>query len=91
MRLHIKHMSSGSSSLEEPLLAPSQSDIDSETLPTSYSGHENSERAIVPRSINKYDWEELWRSLVHGCVQSCANAWSKLAPPHLMIMPPCSA
>ncbi|KAL3144462.1 hypothetical protein ABBQ32_004205 [Trebouxia sp. C0010 RCD-2024] len=63
-------------SLEEPLLAPSQSDVDSDALPTSSSGHENSERAIVPRSINKYDWEQLWRALIQGCVQSCANAWN---------------
>lgn len=68
----------GDTSLEEPLLAPSQSDVDSDALPTSSSGHENSERAIVPRSINKYDWEQLWRALIQGCVQSCANAWSKL-------------
>lgn len=68
----------GDTSLEEPLLAPSQSDVDSDALPTSSIGHENSERAIVPRSINKYDWEQLWRALIQGCVQSCASVWSKL-------------
>ena len=63
--------------MEEPLLAPSQSDVDSEALPASYSDHENSQCAIVPHSINRYDWEELLRALVYGCVQSCANIWSK--------------
>ena len=59
-------------------MAPSQSEVAEEALANSYDDSTNSERAIVLHSINKYDWEELWRSLVAGCVQSCANAWSKI-------------
>ena len=68
---------SSSPSLEEPLLAPSQSEDPAESLPTSYSEYDSSARAMVPHSINRYNWEELWRSLIAGCVQSCAEAWSK--------------
>ena len=68
---------SGTSSLETPLLAPEQADLDLPSASSHEAEQEDINRAIVPRSINKYDWEQLWRSLVTGCVQTCTSAWSE--------------
>ena len=76
-RFTVVKRASGTSSLEEPLLSPEQNDLSQPT--TSSHNEEDTRRAIVPHSINKYDWEDLWRSLVAGCVQTCTTAWRKAA------------
>ncbi|CAK0779165.1 hypothetical protein CVIRNUC_004709 [Coccomyxa viridis] len=78
-----KGQESDSGEMEEPLLgyaAGSASSSDSHHRSWGEQGgsrHEGS-RALVPRSINRVDWEELWRVLWGGCRDSLAGILATL-------------
>lgn len=71
---------STSGRLEEPLLAPEDRSDDYDSASHSaggksargrpYRGHERSDRALVPHSVNRINWEELWRVLWGNCCSS---------------------
>ena len=61
--------------LQRPQLDSQQEDA--EPTSSSYTGHDKSGRAIVPHSINHFDWEALLRALIAGCVQSWTAIWSE--------------
>ena len=78
---------STSGQLEEPLLnsADRSEDYGSAAHNTerdkarerSYGSHERTDRALVPHSINRINWEELWRLLWGNCCSSWAGIVGK--------------
>ena len=72
--MHMVHCSgdadAGSEELQEPLLGHDADGTSSSEPAGSLPG---SSRALVPHSINRLDWEELWRVLWGNCCEGFAG------------------
>ncbi|KAK9809149.1 hypothetical protein WJX72_010219 [[Myrmecia] bisecta] len=58
--------------LQEPLLSR-----DNEQ-PSGSKGPGYGTGAVVPRNVNRLDWEQLWRALVTGCSQGWRSIWASI-------------
>ena len=71
----------GSPDLQQPLL---QSEDSHQAQQSAQSKQSSRSNALVPHSINKIDWEDLWQTVIANCSEGFQCIWSESSQnPHV--------